>query len=220
MRQKRIDETEKEVVAPLRLLELFSGTGSIGRAFEAQGWEVISVDLDPEAQATFRQDITRWDCAALLGKKIDVIWASPPCTNYSALRKSTEDDRLDSDELVRRTLEIAEELGNPPIFIENPWTGKLKSRGLLDHFKLNLVDYCTYGMPYRKRTAIWTNTAWIPSRSLCKHNCASSRNGKHEATAQQGPPGPRFTQRELYRIPAQLCDEIAEFCGAGIVNSV
>ena len=80
MRQRRIDEAvaEKKAVAPLRLLELFSGTGSIGRAFEAQGWEVISVDLDPEAQATFRQDITRWDCAALLGKKIDVIWASPP----------------------------------------------------------------------------------------------------------------------------------------------
>ncbi len=80
--QKGIDEAdEKEVVAPLRLLELFSGTGFIGRAFEAQGWEVISV-----------------------------IWASPPCTNYSALRKSIEDERLDSDELVRRTLEIAKTL--------------------------------------------------------------------------------------------------------------
>jgi site-specific DNA-cytosine methylase len=104
---KRIDEAdEKKVVAPLRLLELFSGTGSIGRAFETQGWEVISIDTDPQAQATFRQDISRWDCASLLGKKIDVIWASP-CTNYSALRKSTEDERLGSDELVRRTLEIA-----------------------------------------------------------------------------------------------------------------
>ena len=218
MRQTRVDETvaEKEVVAPLRLLELFSGTGSIGRAFEAQGWEVISVDLDPEAQATFRQDITRWDCAALLGKKIDVIWASPPCTNYSILRaKSTEDDRLDSDELVRKTLQIIEELGNPPCFIENPWTGKLKSRGIMDHLKLQKVDYCKYSeWGYRKRTAIWTNTAWIPSRPLCKHDCASSRNGRtHVATAQRGPPGPRFTQRELYRIPAELSEEIAQFCG-------
>ena len=217
MRQTGIDE-EKKVVAPLRLLlELFSGTGSIGRAFEAQGWEVISVDLDPEAQATFRQDITRWDCAALLGKKIDVIWASPPCTNYSILRKSTEDDRLDSDELVKKTLQIIQDLGNPPCFIENPWSGKLKTRGLMDHLKLHRVDYCTYGMPYRKRTAIWTNTAWIPSRPLCKHDCASSRNGRtHIATAQRGPPGPRFTQRELYRIPAELCEEIAQFCGASL----
>ena len=55
-----VDEAEKEVVAPLRLLELFSGTGSIGRSFEAQGWEVISVDNDPKAQATFRSDISRW----------------------------------------------------------------------------------------------------------------------------------------------------------------
>ena len=213
--QSGIDEAdEKKVVAPLRLLELFSGTGSIGRAFEVQGWEVISIDTDPQAQATFRQDISRWDCASLLGKKIHVIWASPPCTNYSALRKSTEEDRLDSDELVRRTLEIAEELGNPPIFIENPWTGKLKSRGLLDRLKLQKVDYCTFGMPYRKRTAIWTNTDWTPSRPLCKHNCASSRNGRtHTARAQQGGPGPSFSQRELYRIPAQLCDEISGFCG-------
>ena len=185
MRQTRVDEAEKKVVAPLRLLELFSGTGSIGIAFEAQGWEVISVDLDPEAQATFRQDITRWDCAALLGKKIDVIWASPPCTNYSILRKSTEEDRLDSDELVKKTLQIIQDLGNPPCFIENPWSGKLKTRGLMDHLKLHRVDYCTYGMPYRKRTAIWTNTTWIPSRPLCKHDCASSRNGRtHIATAQ------------------------------------
>jgi site-specific DNA-cytosine methylase len=80
--QQGIDEAtaEKEVVAPLRrLLELFSGTGSIGRAFEAQGgWEVISIDTDPQAQATFRQDISEWDYASLLGKNIDVIWASPP----------------------------------------------------------------------------------------------------------------------------------------------
>ncbi len=85
----------------------------------------------------------------------------------------------------------------------------------MDHLKLHKVDYCTYGMPYRKRTAIWTDTAWIPRRPLCKHNCASSRNGRtHIATAQRGPPGPRFTQSELYRIPAELCEEIAQFCGS------
>ncbi len=55
--QQGVDEAtaEKEVVAPLRLLEPFSGTGSCGRAFEAQGWKVISVDNDPNAQATVRR---------------------------------------------------------------------------------------------------------------------------------------------------------------------
>ena len=49
--EEGVDATE--VVAPLRLLELFSGTGSVGRAFEAQGWEVISFDIDPRAESTF-----------------------------------------------------------------------------------------------------------------------------------------------------------------------
>ena len=36
---------------PRRLLELYSGTGSVGRAFAALGWDVVSVDLDPRANA-------------------------------------------------------------------------------------------------------------------------------------------------------------------------
>ena len=33
------------------LLELFSGTGSVGRVFREAGWDVTSVDLDPKAGA-------------------------------------------------------------------------------------------------------------------------------------------------------------------------
>jgi hypothetical protein len=195
-----------------RLLELFSGTGSVGRAFRAKGWEVVSVDINGAENPTIEADIRDLDVTSL--GKIDVIWASPPCTLYSRARSTGRAADLESsDSLVRRTLEICAALGNPPLFIENPWTGQLKNRGLLDTLKLRIVDYCSYGMPYRKRTAIWTNTAWQPARSLCKHDCASSRDGRHLARAQQGPPGPRFTQRELYRIPPELCDEIAKYVG-------
>ena len=211
--QERVDAAT-EVVENLRLLELFSGTGSIGRSFRARGWDVTAIDNDPTADATICCDIASWNVDSLQGNRIDAIWASPPCTNYSRLRgSSTEEDRMSSDELVKKTLEIAEALGgNLPIFIENPYTGKLKERGLLDHLSMQVVDYCTYGMPYRKRTAIWTNTDWTPARPLCRHDCASSNGKRHTARAQQGPPGPRFTQKELYRIPGELCDEIASFC--------
>ena len=44
-----------------RLLELFSGTGSVGRAFGELGWEVISLDLDPGAELTICADVCSWD---------------------------------------------------------------------------------------------------------------------------------------------------------------
>mgnify|MGYP003343920921 CR=1 FL=1 len=68
------------------LLELFSGTGSMGRAFRAKGWEVTSVDCDRAADATIEADIRDLDVSRL--GKIDAIWASPPCTMYSRARST------------------------------------------------------------------------------------------------------------------------------------
>ena len=41
----------------MKLLELFSGSGSMGKAFADKGWEVTSLDLDPKTEATIKQNI-------------------------------------------------------------------------------------------------------------------------------------------------------------------
>lgn len=71
----------------MKVLELFAGTRSIGRAFQKRGHEVYSVEWDKKFK-----DISLYkDIGELTAKQIiklckgvpDVIWASPDCTSYS-----------------------------------------------------------------------------------------------------------------------------------------
>ena len=67
----------------MRLLELFSGTKSIGRAFEALGWEVTSLDSDPQSDPSICEDILQWDYTVFQPGHFDFVWASPVCTEFS-----------------------------------------------------------------------------------------------------------------------------------------
>ena len=58
------------------LLELFSGTGSVGRSFRARGWEVFSVDIDAAAKPTLVANVLDLQLDAL-PPRVDWIWASP-----------------------------------------------------------------------------------------------------------------------------------------------
>ena len=195
----------------MRLLELFSGTGSVGNVAKRFGYEVVSLDLKG---ADINTNILNWDFKEYHTGYFDVVWASPPCTEYSVAKTVGERKIEEANEIVLMTLEIIEYLEPKHFIIENPQTGSLKNQWFMHGLPFVDVDYCKYGFPYRKRTRLWNNvSSWKP-RNLCRKDCLSmDASGKrHIATAQRGPdksqPNNKMKQCELYRVPEDLIYEI------------
>ena len=203
----------------MRLLELFSGTGSVGFVFSEAGWEVVSVDLDPSSGATHTADIMQWDYKKYPPGHFDVIWSSPPCTQYSIARTRAKKPRdlMGADSIVARTQEIIRYFEPRWWFMENPGTGLLAKRDIVRNLPYKRLSYCSYGYPYKKLTFIWTNAVgWTP-RAVCRQDCASCVDGRHAMTAQRGPPShsgrvhDKCDVSQLYSIPRALVEEILLF---------
>ena len=189
----------------MRILELFAGTGSVGNVARQMGFDVVSLDRDMAAE--IQCDVMDWDFREYETKHFDIIWASPPCTEYSKCKTVGVRDIEGSNKVVERTLDIIEYFEPKYWILENPQTGLLKDQLCMYGLPYEDVDYCKYGMDYRKRTRIWNNVfSWCP-RGLCKRDCNAMNDEKtrHTNTAQRGPtkqnPANRNKQQQLYRVP-------------------
>ena len=155
----------------MKVLELFSGTGSVSKCCKELGWNVVSVDMI--LPADYQVDIMDFDYKQYDKDEFDIVWASPPCQSYSNLQNSwlgrmkngkifTQDDidnmMNQSDRLVLKTFEIIDYFRPELWFVENPATGRLKNRDIMKDKPFYDVSYCMYSdWGYEKRTRIWTN---------------------------------------------------------------
>lgn len=145
----------------MRTLELFAGTQSFSKGvtrFDSES-ETVTVDVLDRFNPTIVADILEWDYTVYQPGYFDIVWASPPCTEYSkAKTRGTRDLEL-ADSLVRKSFEIIDYFSPRVWILENVGTGHLVSRMDMIRSGLDsyLVDYCAYGKPYRKRTILWSN---------------------------------------------------------------
>ena len=198
----------------MKLLEMFSGTGSVGRVARDLGFSGISLDLK---NANINTDILSWDYREFDVGEFHVVWASPPCTEYSRA-KTVGVLKIDyANSIVLKTLEIIDYFKPTWWVVENPQTGLLKEQPFMSGLKYYDVDYCKYGMNYRKRTRLWTNIETWKPRPLCNRDCGKVRNGKHIETAQRLPPKTKaewgdnpiiHKQVDLYKFPSELISDM------------
>ena len=68
----------QEISHKPRMLDLFSGTGSVAEFFQEQGFDTITVDYDPKFQPDIRVDILSWDYTVYPPGHFDIIGCCPP----------------------------------------------------------------------------------------------------------------------------------------------
>jgi len=204
----------------MKVLELFAGTGSVGKIAKQNGWEVVSLDLKG---ADINTNILDWDYKKdYKPGDFDIIWASPPCHTFSGLRRTwigrklkchngevCSAELLDKDmeeqglPILRKAEEIIDYFQPKTWFIENPESGKMKK--YITDRPHHVVDYCRYAdWGYKKPTRIWSNVGeFVPKRCDCKERGLLVNNKNHPVKI--GCKGKdRTTLKERYRIPPDL----------------
>lgn len=215
----------------LKVLELFAGTRSIGKAFEKRGHEVYSIEWDKSFDnIDWYEDIGKITAQDILDRfgKPDIIWASPDCSSYSvaALGKHRKKNPITGnlepqtdyakfcDKVNAHVIDLIKELKPKYYFIENP-RGGMRKMDFMQDLPRYTVTYCKYltDRPLQERrmkpTDIWTNhpdPKFIPP---CKNG-----DSCHIPAPRGSQTGTQAIKGSKLRsvIPPLLCEHIVDIC--------
>ena len=148
------------------VIDFSPASGGFSAAFaDADGWEVVTVDIDerfgPDIQADVL-DLRPSDLIAAIGEwDVLVILASPPCTTLSMANQPnphwegdspTSDDVRECITLIHHAIGLIKALDPDYWILENPYKGKM---GAVIGRPAGVVTYCQYGYQWQKPTGLW-----------------------------------------------------------------
>lgn len=212
----------------MKVLELFAGTRSVGKAFEARGHEVFSVEWSKDFEnIDLYADIGTLSAEDILTRfgKPDVIWASPDCTTYSVAaiskhRRREADGSLSPvseyakfcDKVNAHVVDLIRELNPTYYFIENP-VGGLRKMPFMQSLPRYTVTYCQYGERRQKPTDIWTNHPFPAFNPPCRRGASC-----HDAAPRGARTGTQALKnaKEKAKLPVLLCQHIVKICERGV----
>lgn len=199
----------------MRVLELFSGTHSVGKVCKKLGYDVVSLDRDLDgncpigtgykSEKHIKEDIMTWDYKKHYKPgDFDVITASPVCVYWSHLRccwigrkcKTIHPTEVITKEIIQSDID---KCGKPMVdkvfeiidyFQPSYYWIENPKNGKMKTYIIDKpfydVDYCKYSdWGYRKRTRFWTNIENFEPK-LCKLDCENIENNQHKSVLANG----------------------------------
>ena len=190
----------------LKLLELFSGQGTISATFKERGHQAYRVDWSQDVEAELYADVSQLtvqNIIELCDGLPDVIWASPQYTTYSI---ATHRHRTLAEGLTPKTDTAAQddkinvamwqlidqliELGVKYYFVENP-RGRMRHMPFVQGRTRHTVTYCSYGRKanskgnehlfINKPTDVWTNHPQPNFKIACTPGNQQHQHAKFDA---------------------------------------
>ena len=159
----------------MKLLELFKGTGSIGKVAKKMGMSVISLDNEEKYNPDILTDILKWDYKKYSSDNKyvpNLIWASVPCETFSILGntagghrekgtgKALSDNAKIGDKILKKTMEIINYFKSKNkdlnFVIENP-RGFMRVQPILKNLHRETTIYVLYGDKRYKPTDFFSN---------------------------------------------------------------
>ena len=202
----------------MNVVELFSGSGVISKEFKKRGHEVFSIDIRKRkgiCEPDLRKNILHVRLKDIPFKKVDVLWASPPCDVFSKAGAnfhwnkdgSPKNDKcLEHIKILKKCLVLIGKINPDTFFIENP-DGKMKYHKEMIRFliknnaMIKKVYYGNYGFGTLKPTTIFTNALNYKPKTnkpdTFKNNRVIFDN---------------LTKNQKQTIPEELVKEIVDYC--------